>query len=35
MLEPQIAPGPFEGLWVLELDVIEDDERPGSSFREV
>ncbi|MEX0650663.1 MAG: dTDP-4-dehydrorhamnose 3,5-epimerase [Actinomycetota bacterium] len=35
MQEAQINPGPFEGLWMLELRVIDDDERPGSSFREV
>jgi len=35
MQEAQINPGPFDGLWMLELRVIDDDERPGSSFREV
>lgn len=33
--EHRLTPGPFEGLWILELDVIDDDERPGSSFREI
>ena len=35
MQEAQINAGPFDGLWMLELKVIDDDERPGSSFREV
>jgi dTDP-4-dehydrorhamnose 3,5-epimerase len=29
------APGPIEGVWVVDLDVHEDPERPGASFREV
>lgn len=35
MREPRFVPGPFDGLWILELVVIQDGERPGSSFREV
>jgi dTDP-4-dehydrorhamnose 3,5-epimerase len=30
-----VAAGPFEGLWIVELEVRPDDERPGASFREV
>lgn len=29
-----VRPGPFDGLWIVDLDVIEDSERPGASFRE-
>jgi dTDP-4-dehydrorhamnose 3,5-epimerase len=28
-------PGPLEGLWIVDLDVHEDPDRPGASFREV
>jgi dTDP-4-dehydrorhamnose 3,5-epimerase len=31
----RIEPNPIEGLYVIDLDVREDDERPGGSFREV
>ena len=30
-----VTPGPFAGLWILEIDVREDVDRPGASFREV
>lgn len=29
------APGPLDGLWLIDLEVREDPERPGASFREV
>jgi dTDP-4-dehydrorhamnose 3,5-epimerase len=35
MAAPRVTPGPFLGLWIVDLDVIEDPERPGASFREV
>lgn len=35
MHEPGSPTTPFEGLWIFELDVIDDAERAGSSFREV
>lgn len=31
----RIEPGPFEGLFRIELDVRQDADRPGGSFREV
>jgi dTDP-4-dehydrorhamnose 3,5-epimerase len=31
----RVTPGPFQGVWLVELALREDDERPGSSFREV
>jgi dTDP-4-dehydrorhamnose 3,5-epimerase len=31
----RIEPGAIEGLFIIELDVRADDERPGGSFREV
>jgi dTDP-4-dehydrorhamnose 3,5-epimerase len=31
----RIEPSPIEGLFVIDLDVHEDQERPGGSFREV
>jgi dTDP-4-dehydrorhamnose 3,5-epimerase/reductase len=31
----RIEPGPLDGLFVIGLDVHDDDERPGGSFREV
>jgi dTDP-4-dehydrorhamnose 3,5-epimerase len=31
----RIEPASLEGLWVVEIDVREDAERPGASFREV
>ena len=30
-----VTPGPIDGLWIVELDVREDPDRPGASFREV
>lgn len=30
-----VTPGPFEGFWIVDLEVHEDAERPGASFREV
>jgi dTDP-4-dehydrorhamnose 3,5-epimerase len=30
-----VRPGPFEGLWMIDLEIREDRERPGASFREV
>lgn len=33
--QPRQPLAPFDGLWILELDVIDDPERPNSSFREV
>jgi len=34
MGELRVSPGPFEGLWLIDLDVHDDAERPGASFRE-
>ena len=34
-MTPLIEPGPIDGLFVIDLEVHEDDERPGGSFREV
>jgi len=31
----QVTPGPLEGLFLIDLDIRDDAERPGSSFREV
>lgn len=31
----RVSPGPLEGLWLIDLDVIADRERPMASFREV
>lgn len=31
----RIEPGPLDGLFVIDLDVRGDDDRPGGSFREV
>jgi dTDP-4-dehydrorhamnose 3,5-epimerase len=30
-----VTAGPFVGLWIVDLDVHDDLERPGASFREV
>jgi dTDP-4-dehydrorhamnose 3,5-epimerase/reductase len=30
-----ITAGPMEGLWIVDLEVREDAERPGAAFREV
>jgi dTDP-4-dehydrorhamnose 3,5-epimerase len=35
MHDAQVAPGFFDGAWILRLEHREDHERPGSSFREV
>ncbi|MEX0983541.1 MAG: dTDP-4-dehydrorhamnose 3,5-epimerase [Actinomycetota bacterium] len=35
MVTPTVTPGPFDGLWIVDLDVREDAERPEASFREV
>ena len=35
MGELRVSPGPFEGLWLVDLDVIDDPIRPMASFREV
>ena len=29
------TPAPIEGLWIVDLDVHDDQDRPGASFREV
>lgn len=29
-----VRQGPLEGLWIIEIDIHEDAERPGASFRE-
>lgn len=34
MGELRVSPGPFEGLWLIDLEVHEDPDRPGASFRE-
>jgi dTDP-4-dehydrorhamnose 3,5-epimerase len=34
-MPPTVTPAPIAGLFVLELDVRADPERPGGSFREV
>jgi len=35
MGELRVSPGPFDGLWLIDLDVIDDPVRPKASFREV
>jgi dTDP-4-dehydrorhamnose 3,5-epimerase len=30
----RVVLGPFEGLWLIDLEVHDDPERPGASFRE-
>lgn len=34
MSELRISPGPFDGLWLIDLEVHDDPDRPGASFRE-
>jgi dTDP-4-dehydrorhamnose 3,5-epimerase len=34
-MAPVATPGPLDGLWIVDLDVHEDPDRPGGSFREV
>jgi dTDP-4-dehydrorhamnose 3,5-epimerase len=34
-MPPHVAPGPLAGLYVVDLDVHTDPDRPGGSFREV
>jgi len=29
-----VTQGPFEGLWIVDIDIHRDDERPDASFRE-
>jgi len=35
MGELRVSPGPLEGLWLIDLEVHEDPDRPKASFREV
>lgn len=30
-----VTPGPLDGLWIVDLEVRDDADRPGASFREV
>ena len=34
-MAPTITPGPLDGLFVIDIEVHDDTERPGASFREV
>lgn len=34
-MEPRATPGPIDGLFIIDIDVRADAERPGGSFREV
>ena len=34
-MEPRVTPGPIDGLFIIDLDVRADVDRPGGSFREV
>jgi len=34
-MTPRLTAGPMQGLFVVDLDVLADGERPGGSFREV
>lgn len=34
-MEPRATPGPIEGLFIIDLDVRTDADRPAGSFREV
>lgn len=34
-MAPTLAPSPIDGLWIVDLDVHTDPDRPGGSFREV
>lgn len=34
-MEPRVTPGPIDGLFIIDLDVRADADRPGGSFREV
>ena len=34
-MEPCVTPGPVDGLFVIDLDIRADADRPGGSFREV
>lgn len=34
MGELRVSPGPFDGLWLIDLEVHDDPDRPGASFRE-
>ena len=34
-MEPRVTPGPIDGLFMIDLDVRADADRPGGSFREV
>ena len=30
-----VTPGPIDGLWIVDLEIHDDPDRPGASFREV
>jgi dTDP-4-dehydrorhamnose 3,5-epimerase/reductase len=34
-MAPTVTPASIEGLWIVELDIHEDPDRPGGSFREI
>lgn len=34
MGELRVSPGPFDGIWLIDLEVHDDPDRPGASFRE-
>jgi len=34
-MAPTVTAASIEGLWIVDLDVIDDAERPGASFREI